>query len=548
VPALDSVDVDEGSLHLDEARARKLVLVRAIEDVDAQGRLLGEAEREQVEREALAACRRTPQGSIDVPDYLQERSRRILAVVENRNPRLAALQDEEPWRGWLLWLLPLAACLLGAAMDRIDNPHQVNMLSPPLLGVLAWNVAVYLLLVATAVWPRRRAPQGPLALRRWLAGLPGGRLRSGAAVRFHQQWLRIAGAQQWRWWKQLLHLSAAGWAVGLAISIVLGGVVREYRVGWESTLLGVREVHMLLSALFAPVVALLPFDPFSVADLERMAFRSGAAIGLEEARRWVWMYVALLAVVVVAPRVLLAAWTAWQRRQAGRAIPIDLGDSYFVQLLARVSPAHVTIAVVPGEGGGQEAWRRMLRELSDHPPPRDGAWTVLRSSRGDVLQVFEVPPGYRPPEPAMTAHAGGAPSGQAWLQDLLGRFKAAPRIPDRDAAGAALAATDVVVLLPASPVDVEDATRLLRWVAQPALLLVPDDDIPYRHAVQRLGLAADVLPLGRAMGHWLRDPLLLQALGARVPTAKRAGFERIAAAWQDRQATRFAGAMRLLSG
>jgi hypothetical protein len=97
-------------------------------------------------------------------------------------------------------------------------------------------------------------------------------------------------------------------------------------------------------------------------------------------------------------------------------------------------------------------------------------------------------------------------------------------------------------------VDVQDATRLLHWVAQPALVLVPDDEVPYRSAVQRLGLAAEVLPLPRAIGHWLRDPLLLEAAAARMPTGKRAGFERVAATWKDRHAVRFTQAMRLLAG
>nr|WP_255428190.1 DUF3482 domain-containing protein [Ramlibacter cellulosilyticus] len=405
------------------------------------------------------------------------------------------------------------------------------------------------MLVVSALWPRAAAPQGLLGhVQRWLAGAPGdgrrtGRLRADVLARFQQHWLRVAGAQQWLWGKELLHLAAAGWAVGLAISIVLGGVVREYRVGWESTLLEVGQVHAFLSAMFAPVVALLPFEAFSVADLQRMHFRSGATIGVEEARRWVWMYVALLLVVVLVPRALLAGWSHWQRRRLARAVPIDLRDAYFVQLLARVSPARVTLAVLASEGGGHEAWERMLREVSDHPPPREGPWTVLGTARGDVLRVLEVPPGYRPPAPAVAAHAGGLPSAQAWLQDLLGRFKAAPRALAHDAVGSALAETDLLLLLPASPVDVQEATRLLHWVAQPALLLVPGDDVPYRSAVQRLGLAAEVLPLERSMAHWLRDPLLLEAAAARMPTGKRAGFERIAATWKDRNAVRFTEAM-----
>jgi len=362
--------LEEGALNLDEPAARQLLLARAIEEVDTQGKLVGAAEREQIEREALEASRTGPAGGIDVARYLQQRARGMLATVENRNPRIAALQDGEGWQGWLLALLPLAACVLGAAIDRIDNPQQVNMLSPPLLGVLAWNVAVYLLILLQPLLPR-----APLPWWRRLAGLPGpgrrtGRLRTDVAARFHEHWLRVAGAQQWLWVKQLLHLCAAGWALGLAASIVLGGVVREYRIGWESTLLGVEQVHALLRALFAPVVALLPFEPFSVADLQRMSFHAGAAVGVEEARRWIWMYVALLFVVVVAPRLLLAGWSAWQRRRRGRAVRIDLGDPYFAQVLARVSPARITLGLLAREGPEREAVLRMLRQVADGPPPR----------------------------------------------------------------------------------------------------------------------------------------------------------------------------------
>ena len=547
--------MDNGILHLDEASARQLVLVRAIEDMDTQGKLLSEVEREQLEREAFASSRQGAGGSVDCGDYLQQRARRVLAAVENRNPRVAALQEGEAWRPWLMAGLPLAACVLGAAIDRVDNPQQVNMLSPPLLGVLAWNLAVYVLIVVAALFPRAWAARAPWAgLQRWLSGVNGasrrtGRLRADVLARFQQQWWQAAGAQQRLWWKQLLHLSAAGWALGLAISIVLGGIVREYRVGWESTLLGVGQVHAFLSALFAPVVALLPFDAFSVADLERMAFRSGARIGLEEARRWVWMYIALLFLLVIVPRVLLAAWNALRRRHAGRTIAIDLRDPYFVQVLARVSPARITLGIVAADEAGREALLRMLREVADHGPPREGGpWTVLSTARGDALRVFEVPPGFQPPAPAVAAHAGGGVAAQAWLQDLLGRFKAAPRVQERDPVQAALADTDLMLLVPAGEGDVRQATRLLHWAAQPALVLAPDEETGYRSAVQRLGLAAEVLPLARSTSHWLCDPVLLDALAARLAPSKRAGFERMAATWKDRNAVRFSEAMRMVAG
>jgi len=545
--------VEEGILHLDEASARQLVLVRAIEDVDTQGRLLSEVERDELERDALASSRRDA-GGVDHARYLQQRARRVLAAVENRNPRLAALQDPEPWRRWLVLALPLAVCVLGAAIDRIDNPQQVNMLSPPLLGVLAWNALVYLLLVAGALLPQRWVPRLPLlGLQRWVAGLASdprrtGRLQADVLARFHQQWLRTAGAQQALWWKTVLHLCAAAWAAGLVVSIVLGGVVREYRVGWESTLLGVEQVHAFLRLLFAPVVALLPFEAFSVADLERMAFRSQAAIGVAEARRWIWMYVALLALLVIVPRLLLAAWAGWQRRRAARAVAIDLRDPYFVQVLARVSPARVTLGLLAPEGPGRRAVLRMLREVADRPPPLDASpWPVLATARGDLLRVFDVPPDFSPPVPAMAAQAAGATAPQAWLQELMGRFKAPARTRPPDPMQATLAEADLLLLAPQRLADLEAATPLLHWVAQPAIVLAPGDEAVYREAVRRLGLAADVLPLEAAGAHWLRDAQLLDAALARMPTGKRPGFERLAASWKDRHANRFTEAMRVIA-
>jgi hypothetical protein len=541
--------VDDGILYLDEAAARQLVLARAIEDADPQGKLLSAVEREQAEREALDASRSA--GAIDFPRYLLQRARRMLAIVENRQPRIAALQDPEGWRRWLALGLPLAATVLGAAIDRIDNPHQVNMLSPPLLGVLAWNLAVYLLLLLSPLLPR--AAQAPLpGLQRWLAGVPAherltGRLRTDVLARFHGHWLRATAAQQWLWFKQLLHLCAAGWALGLAISIILGGIVREYRVGWESTLLGLDQVHAFLRLLFAPVVALLPFEPFSVADLQRMSFHSGAAIAVEEARRWVWMYVALLAVLVIAPRLLLAAWDAWLRRRRARAVRIDLREAYFVQVLARVSPARIVLGLVATPGPGREAVLRMLRQVADGPPPAGtGPWTLLSTARGDVLQVFDVPPALQPPAAVVTAPAGAA--AQAWLQELLGRFKPGARSQEqRDAAQAVLAETDLMLLVPGAPAEVEAAARLLQWVAQPVLLLAPDSQPAWSELAQHLGVPATVLPLERCCGHWLCDPLLLETAAARIAGAKRAGFDRLAATWKDRNAVRFAEAMRLLA-
>lgn len=530
--------------------ARRLLLARAIDEVDTQGKLLGPGERDQIEREAAVASG----GNAAAPDtglYLLERSRRILAAVANRQPQLAALQEPPAWRRSILWVLPLAACLLGAALDRIDNPHRVNMLSPPLLGVLFWNLAAYVLLLVAALRPGPATHPVAATLQRWLAGVPAhaaptGRLRPDVAARFHQLWLQATGTRQALWGKTLLHLTAAGWAAGLALAIVVGGLVRQYRVGWESTLLDLGQVHAFLRFLFAPVVALLSFEGFSAADLQRMAFSAGADVGVDEARRWVWLYLALLALVVVVPRLVLAAWAAWRGDRLGHAVRIDLGDAYFSEVLARVRPATITLGVLAQEPARREPLQRMLLQVAQQPQPMDGRpWNVLASDKGDTLQVVDI---------ASDAVLQSAPSlpepGRGWLRGLWPaqvetRSRSAP-----DARQQALLAIDLVVWLPARPADVDACPAVLRDLAKPLLLLVPEAQ-PFEDRLVGSGLDARVLQVDAATANWSKDDALLQAAAGLLPQRMQPGFQRLAATWTQRNGERFEASMlalgRLLS-
>ncbi|MGV3570298.1 MAG: DUF3482 domain-containing protein [Ramlibacter sp.] len=534
------------SLTLDAPAARRLLLARAIDEVDTQGKLLSAVERDTLEREAADACR-APGGEPEPTAYLHARASRVLAAVDNRNPQLAAAQHPEGWRRWILWALPLAACVLGAALDRIDNPQQVNMLSPPLLGVLFWNLAAYLLLLVALLL--RRRPQGAVAatLQRWLAGVPGegrrtGRLRADVLGRFHLHWLRAAGTQQALWGKTLLHLTAAGWAVGLALSIVVGGLVRQYRVGWESTLLDLGQVHAFLAFLFAPVVALLPFEAFSAADLQRMAFSAGAAVGVEEARRWVWMYLALLGLVVVVPRLLLAGWAAARGRRLARAVQVDLRDPYFVEVLARVRPVRVTVGLAGAAAAVRQPLQRMLGQAADAPPPADGSpWTVMATAKGDTLRFFDLPPGA-----PLAAAAAAAPAARNWLQGVL---RGGPALAPRpEAPRPSSAQADVVLLLASQPAEVEEGAALLRGLQRPALVLVPAASLAAcEEALRVSGADARMLAVEQAAAHWLKDGNLLQAVAGQLAPRQQAGFQRLLAAWNARNERRFSDAMQVLA-
>lgn len=540
--------MDDAYVQLEQPAARQLILAQAIDETDTQGKLLSSPERERIEQDALDASRdASGSARLDSGRYLHERALRVLAAVQARNPKLAALHDRQGWRGLLAWALPLGACVLGAAIDRIDNPQQVNMLSPPLLAVVLWNLLLYAGLLVAVFVPRSWLQRGPLAaLQRQAVGWGdaprrSGNLRADVALRFRRLWFAATARWQADWWRAVLHLTAAGWAVGLAISIVLGGLVREYRVGWESTLLDLPQVHAFLSVLFAPVVALLPLEPFSVAELQRMHFRSGAAIGVDEARRWIWLYLALLALMVVLPRLVLAAFASWRARLLGRTVRIDIGQPYYADLLARVSPVRVVLCLLSRHAHHREVLLHALRQAADQPALRASApqliWTVLATTREDELRLLELPDLAEPP-------AAAEPAAPGWWA----RFRGAAAAPRQDLVHTGKSEGDVVVLLPAAADDVKELAALLRWLDKPVLLLVDEDLEACRDAAAQAALRAEVLPLQSYARTWLQHKALRDVIAERLPPAKRAGFGRIAAAWGERNQARFSHAMRLVAG
>jgi hypothetical protein len=524
-------------IHVTEAQARRLVAVQAIDAGDAEGRLIGAVEREQLEREALAATGDPAAGEqLDAKAYLLARADRLLELLSHRQPGLAALREPPAWQAWVAWGLPLLALLAGGLIERIDNPRQVNLLSPPLLAFLFWNLAVYLVLVVMAVRRPRGAAAAPGAWARWaqaLAGHRSGVLRSRVAGSFHLAWWRVAGALEAHRWRRILHLSAAAWGVGVALSIVLGGLVREYRIGWESTLLDLPQVHGFLRVLFAPVIALTPLEPFSAQELARLHFGSGMEAGRDEARRWVFLYLALIGLLVVLPRSVLAAWSWWRQRWLAGSLTLDLADAYFAPVLGRVRPARVSL-VLDAAGPEPAVLEQILRQAAGAPPPSDPAepWTILVTPRGDVLQCRALPSSG--PGPARPPIAG-----PFWSHWLALRRDAGQRLPAKASGDLVLAVVD------APPPEASVAN----WsgLGLPVLLLVrAGNEAEASAALRRAGLRGEVLSL-HALPTWREDARLWSAVARLLPPYKAPGMERLTALWQERSQARLAEAMRLLA-
>jgi hypothetical protein len=542
-------------MSMDEASARRVILAQAIETADPQGKLLGAVERGQIDRQAREAAQAgAGRGPLAAERFLDLRAQRILQAVAERIPAVSSLQSTPAWRPWLVIGTPVATLLLGALTERIADPHRVDLLSLPLLGIVLWNLVVYVLLVAGWVLPRRnRERPFAAAAARWVGGLRGwrrrpGHLRAEITAAFYLRWHQATSSLQLQRATGALHLAALGWGAGVAASLMVQGLVVQYRVGWESTFLDAGQVHGILRFLLLPVVALFPFEPFSVQEVAGLQLGPGDIARADP--RWVWMYAALLLLVVIVPRAILAGIAWWRAGFLARRIPIDLREPYFQRLVSLLTPAQVQLCLLTHRPEDRAA---LLRVLVQEP---DVARTLVSSAHGDALRFVELS-GFEAPE-SQAARPDRKP---AWINRVLDAVLRRGRKQANDPGDARLAQaheeSDVVLHVAGAPGDLEAAKRLILWLGKPVLVLVnrPDavqTDQPGLVArcqaeASDIPAVAGVLSFDAFARCWVQEHVLLDAIGRCLPEAKVPGFARIAAAWDDRSLARFGRSMAAVS-
>ena len=562
------------SIPLDEPLARRALLVQAIENSDSQGKLLSPVERDDIDRLALRAAGRDGNNTaVHVEAFLRERTQQVLRVVENRNPALAALQNRRPWAQKLALAAFVAAVVFGAATDRIANPHRVDLLSLPLLAIIAWNLLVYAALMASFCLQRRRPARAASSssFMRWAESWHGwarrsSPLRAQVTAVFMRLWHGATAALQAQRWRKLLHLAAAGWAFGVGVSLFTRGLVVEYRVGWESTFLDAGQVHAILRVLLTPVMALFPFQPFSAQDIASLQFSIGS--GAVAGARWVYMYATLLAVVVVVPRLLLAFYAAWRERELSRRVLLNLADPYYQRLLVILRPTRVRLGLLALRGEDSAALLRVLAPRA-HAPPRFHSLetvpgtlqTLLRTSQGEELGLVSVPPAHTQPPLAQSSPAAAGWTGRTsrtFSRLLAMGGPARINNANQSALQSAHDNSDVLLVVLRNTDDMTAALPQTLERGQPTLLLVNALEaapaarealVAQCHTQARAtGLQAEVLGFDKFAKCWVQDPFLLNAVARCLPVHKKEGFARLADAWVQRNHELLAQSMLLIAG
>jgi hypothetical protein len=273
-------------------------------------------------------------------------------------------------------LLILASLLMGFSLSTLDGGRRVDVLALPLLGLILWNLAVYVFVAINGIRSLTRQTRRPPSLASLLVTAASSRLKrliaksaafnavlAEALGRFLGEWtaatrpLWIARAAR------LLHLCAAAIGIGLVIGLYLRGIVLDYRAGWESTFLEAGQVRAILSLLYAPASALTGIGIPDEAHIATIRIING--VGGESAARWIHLLAATTIIFVVVPRVALALMQSATilRHTLHVTVPPSLA-AYYRTAFGVIDGGHSVVAVMPYAyepfGGATAALRRLL--------------------------------------------------------------------------------------------------------------------------------------------------------------------------------------------
>jgi hypothetical protein len=269
---------------------------------------------------------------------MDTRASELYARLVQRHPVVARTVMLESRAPAVSAVLLVAAFLLGLALSILDSRVRIEIVAFPLLGLVLWNLGVYVVLVVRALrrrrggagvanvardatWPVRWAWQRAATLVKRSAFYH--RPLAAALRRFSDDWWPLAQPLLLRHGARVFHAGAAVVALGLMAGFYVRGVGLEYRAGWESTFLDPAQVRSILQLMYGPASALtgiaLPADDAAVIALH---WRGGA--GGAPAAPWIHLMAATAALLVVLPRLLLAlAATLGLARAASRLEPPD---------------------------------------------------------------------------------------------------------------------------------------------------------------------------------------------------------------------------------
>ena len=295
--------------------------------------------------------------------------------------------------GSVLAVLAFAGGILTNELSVTDN--RINLLSPPLLGVIAWNLIVYCWIAAALVFNRGKSPVG--YIRRTFASAvlklqTRGSHGQEALVSFYGKWTEAELPLLRGRIAEILHFSAALFGLGLIASIGIHGWGTEYTVGWESTWLSDKPAAVLtfinLFYGMIPVNADL-FNQLTPQVIESMKFGAGHG---QNAAPWLVQLFYIISLIVVVPRILLGLYAYAKARYIGNHFPIDLESVYYSNILRQWRGQTMLMQIIPFSYPLTEKVKEGIQKFASELHPENSR-CIFSEAQHENTKLPEIPAG-----------------------------------------------------------------------------------------------------------------------------------------------------------
>ena len=374
---------------------RTVLLIQAIEETDRAGEVIPLADRADASRAILreSSSKRIeaqPSAALSAQSrrFLVKRSERLFDRLRLRSPavmHVLALAGGLTWLGRFVLVVALA---VGMSLSALDGSRHINILAFPLIGLIAWNIFVYVLLIVT--WIRTRGHAATTEFwsahlyERWIASRIESLMRHSTRYnvplttglrRFAGEWGALSQPMLFLRAKRLMHLAAALVAIGLIVGLYIRGIALRYEAGWESTFLGPQSAYALISALYEPASALSGISHGSIGEITELRWTATGGGG--EAAAWIHLIAITAVLYIVLPRLLAATVASFGLWRLSRQLPVPASLLGYAR----------TLVMGVGSGTVGETASVVPYAYEPKPPSVAGLESLLAATLGANLKV-----------------------------------------------------------------------------------------------------------------------------------------------------------------
>jgi hypothetical protein len=373
---------------------RTVLLIQAIEETDRAGEVIPLADRADASRAVMRESAKLSEAQPSAPlspqaeAFLVRRAERLLDRLRSRSPAVTHILALAGGLTWLGRFIQVLAFAVGVSLSALDGERRINILAFPLIGLIAWNLFVYVLLLLT--WIRTRGRPAAAGFwsadlyERWIAGRIESLMRrstrfnvplSTGLRRFAAEWSALSQPILFLRAKRLLHLAAAFMALGLITGLYFRGIALRYEAGWESTFLGPQSAYALVAALYGPASALSGVPYGSLADISELRWTATGGGG--EAASWIHLIAITAVLYIVLPRLFAATAASFGLWRFSRQPPVPSSLLGYARTL------------VMGVGSGTVAETASVVPYAYEPkaPSVAGLQSLLTATLGANLKV-----------------------------------------------------------------------------------------------------------------------------------------------------------------